>query len=105
MKTEYKLIKTTHINRDKNCTSGENSLPAEDSFIDNLSDLYKFGLKEYGRCTSKIYIDRDKDSTVHIGYVFIQRLKYDDSNEYFINETWLSLEHYIEEINREYLTV
>ena len=104
MKTEYKLIKTTSINKDQNCVNYEDSMKIEDSIIDNLMDLYHFGIKEYGKCISKIYIDRN-NTTCHIGYVFLKKIKYEDCNEYYLSETWLSLEHYIETIDREYLEV
>ena len=105
MKKEYKLIKTTHINKDQNCVTSEYDYPLEDSIIDNLKDLYHFGLKEYGKCISKIYIDDKQGNPSHIGYMFVKKMKYEDCNEYFLCETWLSLEHYIETVEREYLTI
>ena len=105
METEYRLIKTTHINKDQNCITSEDNYPLDDSIINNLKDLYSFGLKEYGRCISKIYTDNKQNNPSHIGYVFLKKLKYDDCNEYFLSETWLSLEHYIETVEREYLTI
>jgi hypothetical protein len=102
MQTEYKLIKTIHLNKKENCIYSEYDLPVEDSTINNLTDLYKFGLKEYGKCTSKIYIDGKEGKVKHIGYVFLKKSKYEDCNEYFLMETWLTLEHYIETVEREY---
>ena len=56
----------------------------------SMAALYRFGVREsYGRCTSKVYVDTS-DGTKHIGYVFVKRTKYQDSNETYLHETWLS---------------
>ncbi len=105
MKKEYNLIKTVHINKNKNAITDEYTDNIEDTTINNLKELYRFGLKKYGRCISKIYIDNKEGKASHIGYVFIKKLKYEDCNEYFLSETWISLEHYIETVEREYLAI
>lgn len=53
-------------------------------------DIYRWCLKEHGRCTSKVYVDTD-DGPIHIGWVFQKREKYDDSDETFLKETWITL--------------
>jgi len=66
--------------------------------------LYRHGVEEYGRCTGKVYIDRriatndeggERWEVVPIGYVFVKRVKYDDCDETFLCETWLSLERVV----------
>ena len=56
-----------------------------------IGELYKSCVKLYGRCTSKMYIDRADGSSQHIGWVFIKREKYDDCNETYLKETWVSI--------------
>ena len=104
MEREYYLIVEEHINATENYSYGRDELPIEDSRVKNLKDLYKFGLKEFGRCINKVYIDRN-NKTLHIGYIFQKKRKYTDVDEYYINETWLTLEHYIETINKKYLPI
>lgn len=54
--------------------------------------LYKFGRKEYGRCIGKMYVDTNSRGTIHTGYIFEKRTRYEDSDETYLHETWLSLE-------------
>lgn len=67
-----------------------------------IGEIFRAFQKEYGRCVSKVYRDTD-DGPVAIGWVFQKREKYDDSNETFLREVWITLydkwEHRIE---REY---
>lgn len=55
-----------------------------------IGDIFKASQKEHGRCVSKVYQDTD-DGTVAIGWVFNKRQRYEDSEETFIHETWVSL--------------
>ena len=104
MKTEYKLLIETTINKDKNYIYGEEKTPLNETVIADLKSLYKFGLKNHGRCVTKIFVDRTKKA-FHVGYVFEKKCWYEDTREPFITETWLSIEHYIETVEREYLEV
>lgn len=60
---------------------------------------------QYGRCTSKVYIDTD-DGPRAIGWVFQKRAKYDDSEETYLQETWIScLSNYDPRPRKEYATI
>ncbi len=96
METATHQIKTTWYNKIENCIIGEESIDIDDTIIDNMSDLYKSGLREFGRCTSKIYIDLPDGTVKHTGYTFEKRAKYDDCNKYYLQETWLTIEQYTE---------
>ena len=52
--------------------------------------LYRFLQCEYGRCTGAVYHDIDGQS-IKIGWVFEKRRKYDDCNETYLAETWVTL--------------
>jgi hypothetical protein len=102
MKTENNYFVEAHLNKTENYLLGEPyKMPLKDTVIKNLQDLYRFGLKEYGRCSSKIYIDVN-GKAIHIGYCFIQKRFYEDTKEPYIAETWLSIESYTETIERQY---
>ena len=50
-------------------------------------ELYKYCLKEYGRCVSKCYVGNGQQ----IGWVFEKRVKYSDCNETYLQETWVAI--------------
>jgi hypothetical protein len=70
-----------------------NSEPYETHFEDPAK-LYRSCLKEYGRCISKVYIDKNGKS-VPVGWVFLKRQEYEDSrkrpSETYLHETWVTL--------------
>ena len=90
---ETHVIRTSYVDRTRNLCIGEDTIPINKTYIYSMSDLYKLGLREYGRCISKCYVD----DSVHIGYVFQKRAKYEDTDETYLQETWLSVEHYTSE--------
>lgn len=54
-------------------------------------DIYRKCLKEYGRCAGKVYVDSKRLGTIHVGWVFVKRDKYEDTGETFLRETWITL--------------
>jgi hypothetical protein len=56
-------------------------------------DIYRSCLREYGRPTSKIYIDRPDASSVAVGWTFAKRVQYDDCPETFLQTTWITVLH------------
>jgi len=55
---------------------------------ETTSDVYKAAMREYGRCSSKVYIDNN-GKTKSIGWVFQKRVKYEDCKETYLQETWI----------------
>ncbi len=105
MTTEYKLLVTASVNITENYMLDEQRTPLKDTIITNLKDLYKYGLKNYGKCTGKQFrINKYKES-IHIGYTFEKKCVYEDTKETYVLATWLSIEHYKETIEREYFMV
>src|SRR6266581_7034903 len=49
----------------------------EETRFDDMGELYRSLVKEYGKCVSKQYIDINGKST-QIGWVFEKRVVYDD---------------------------
>lgn len=90
------LIQETWVNRTMGHGIGESG--KYEPFTENVTTLYKSLLKEYGRCQSKVYIDRtptdyksNKGKVKAIGWVFQKRVKYEDSKDTYLQETWVTL--------------
>jgi len=98
------LISEDWINKTNGWTVGSSGI--YETFTDDKGQLYKSLVKEYGRCTGKVYIDKD-DTTLTIGWVFEKRVKYDDCNETYLQETWITLHEArpVTHTEYEYLTI
>ena len=81
-------INEVGINRDKDYCIYETE-PYETAFTDK-GKLFKACCKEFGKCISKVYIDQD-DKAVPVGWVFEKSQKYQDTNEKYIQETWITV--------------
>ena len=75
-----------------------------EAFTDDLGRLFRDLQKEYGRCISKIYVDRGRrqeDNTLfvlglthpitteEIGWVFQKRVPYTDCKDTYLREVWV----------------
>lgn len=84
------LISETYIDRSRNVRYGDSG--EYEPFTDKIGELFRSFQREYGRCTSKIYVDVPGQSQpMAIGWVFEQRAKYEDTQEPYIRETWITL--------------
>jgi len=82
------MIEETWINKTENYTVGESG--PIDPYTENIGDLYKSLVSEYGRCTGRIYIDLPgKVNPCPIGWVFLKRTEYTDTGETYLQETWV----------------
>lgn len=61
-----------------------------ESYTDDAGELYRSMLREYGRCIGKVYVDTD-GRTLHVGWIFQSREKYEDINETYLREVWVTL--------------
>ena len=59
-----------------------------------MGEIYRASVKEYGRCTSKVYVDTD-DGTQPVGWHFVKRVKYDDADEYYLQGAWVTVGEYV----------
>jgi hypothetical protein len=62
-----------------------------ESFTDDPGELFKSCLREYGRCTGKVYIDTREGKTMAIGWVFLGRDTYQDCDKTYPREVWVTL--------------
>ena len=64
-----------------------------ETFARTPGELYRAMLDEYGRCTGKVYVDgRDGNGPpLHVGWIFQGRTNYEDTNETYLREVWVTL--------------
>jgi hypothetical protein len=86
------LIQESHVNATENYGIGENIQKIADTIFEGktVGDIYRFCVREHGRCTGKVYVDT-KTGPMAIGWVFVKREKYEDVNETYLHETWVTL--------------
>jgi hypothetical protein len=84
------FVQEDFVNVTKGYRLGESDVYETD--CETRGELYRAMQREYGRCTGRVYVD---DSTGEnpkvIGWVFQKRKRYDDSNETFLLETWVTV--------------
>lgn len=62
----------------------------DNGLCETPSEVYRAALKEYGRCVSKIYIDSKDKKSKHVGWIFEKKCFYEDTQEPYIQETWIT---------------
>jgi len=90
---EISAIEESHI-----CLEGEEGkgylmgdpITCTDPFSSNPGEIFRFCQKEYGKCTSSIYVDAKK-GVKRIGWVFRRKEKYTDCDKWYIHEVWITL--------------
>jgi len=83
------LIQETYFNKTEKHMISESDLYTP--FTDDISALFKALQKEHGRCISRVYSD-DKDGVPHhVGWIFQKKRKYEDTDEYYLQEVWVTL--------------
>lgn len=66
-------------------------------FTDDVGRLFRSCQREYGRCTSRVYVDRADGSTPAVGWHFEKMREYEDSGRYgrprsyYKQGAWVSL--------------
>lgn len=87
-------IRTTHVNATEGYIYSEYDEPIGDYADDNgrvdMGEFYRAGVVNFGRCTSKVYVD-SSDGVRHVGYCFQRRERYEDTGESYLRETWVVL--------------
>ncbi len=82
-------IRETFVNVDRDAIFGQGDWIETSSYT--LGDLYRSLRAEYGACTGKQYSERVGKPDVQSGWVFRKRMKYEDSNDTYIREVWVSV--------------
>lgn len=56
-----------------------------------LGRAFRACQREHGYYTGAVYQDKKDGSTVRVGWVFRKRVKYQDCNRWYMQETWVTL--------------
>jgi hypothetical protein len=66
--------------------------PIFETRFDKPGELFRDCVREYGRCTSRVYVD-DKNGKAHpIGWTFLKRVPYeDDRKKTWLREVWVTM--------------
>ncbi len=77
-------IRISHVNRDKGYiySKYEEKLDKQDRGC-----LFRRLSRGFGRCSSKVYVGEGTP----VGWVFEKKALYDDTNETYIMETWVTI--------------
>lgn len=59
----------------------------------DFGDLYRALRSEYGRCQSSVYIDVADGPPRRIGWYFLSRQQYTDTNGTYLRGAWCVVEH------------
>jgi len=63
-----------------------------ETFTGDRGELYRSLVKDYGRCTGKVYVDRKGKPTIAVGWVFVARRPFeDDPSLSSLIETWVTV--------------
>ena len=83
------LVSERYVNRTEGYSWGDSDII--EAFTDNPGELFRSCQKEYGRCISKVYVDCPSGKVKAIGWVFEKTARYEDTDEPFMQETWVTL--------------
>lgn len=82
-------VEVAHVNATKGWRLNESE--PEETDLTTAGEVYRFATREYGRCQSKVYVDGPNGKAKHVGWCFVKRQKYEDCDETFLMETWVTL--------------
>jgi hypothetical protein len=96
------FIQEVFINQTKGHRYGESEWT--EAFTDNVGKLFLALKREYGRCTSRVYIDPvGGGKPKAIGWTFEKRMEYEDwrpgrGERYYIRCVWVTLADKVETV-------
>lgn len=83
-------VQETFLNATEGYAFGE-SEPTDTGYEDGqMGDLFRSCQREYGRCVSRVYVDRDGE-THPVGWVFQKRDRYEDTGDTYLREVWVTV--------------
>jgi hypothetical protein len=83
------LVQEVYLNATERHRFGESGL--YEPFTEDTGKLFRAYRSEFGRCVSKVYIDRKEGPPIAVGWVFIKRERYEDTREPYLREVWVTL--------------
>ena len=93
--TEYKIL-VTLTNEDEGHTFSEwdESVPDHLTNEDGTPDMgaiYRASQQDFGRCTSSVYVEREGKPPLRIGWFFVSRERYDDTQQPYLRGAWVTV--------------
>lgn len=86
-------IKETYVNESTDMRYGSSDW--YEPYTNDTGKLFKSLQKEFGRCTSKIYVDVPMGDGTYdvrtVGWVFLKKQKYTDTKETYLQSTWVEI--------------
>jgi len=84
-------VHESYVNATEGYRFGDNTYEVEGTVFEDMTpgEAYRWLVKEYGRCTGKVYRDTES-APLHCGWVFIKRDKYEDTGEPYTREVWVT---------------
>lgn len=87
-------ISETFINQTKGYRFGDSGV--YETFTDNRRELFTHLQREYGRCTSRVYVDPPAGGPPKtVGWVFEKTLPYEDARDpkrdVYVREVWVTV--------------
>lgn len=55
-----------------------------------MGEIYRAVQQEYGRCTSKVYVDTSSGPKT-VGWYFVSRQQYEDTHEPYLRGAWVTV--------------
>lgn len=62
-----------------------------EAWTNDRGKLFRSLQREYGRCTGAVYTERPNGKARRIGWTFQKRVRYEDCNETYLREVWVTL--------------
>ena len=81
-------VSESYVNATENSLFGDSEV--YETSYDTPGDLYRAMQREYGRCTSKVYIDAE-GGPKQVGWVFQSRQRYEDAPDTYLREVWVTV--------------
>ena len=96
IKSEFDMrlyVQEEYVNVDRDVRYEGTGTPYESAYeTTEIGGLYRALVREYGRCTGRVYLDTQSRGTVAVGWVFLKRERYDGSDDdTYLQETWVSV--------------
>lgn len=102
------LLRISHVDRNKDCIFSEYT----EKLDRPVKGLFRLLSREFGRCTSRVYVDKASGEIASFGWVFESREEYTDARDSwakerktYIRETWVSLEMEPEPVVRRAVSI
>lgn len=83
------------------------SLKPELAFTTDLGRLYRNCVREYGRCTGRVYAEMADGTSIPVGWVFVERCEYESrwyqsKADTYLRETWITVYNRIDSDGKPY---